>query len=593
MTASLNGGSVRVLWDADDTAEVTITGSGSAVWTVNGSTVTFPYTLSSSTTFETTHAGSYDVSVEHHGYEVASTPDGTRNVELRFGEQVIFSPTPDGTPNNKFMSDLHGSLSATIAAEVPGVVSGLGIPAQWAAGNVYAVGDAALSPRGDRLVATVAHTAATIFTDDLPKWRPMDAPVAEPMLAQRARMAKGGGIGVGGSKGVIAIRYDDWHDSFNTNIYPLHLSRGLPAGFASISVLTEQPWAAVTTSATIKGWNRNGIEIHSHGRDHKDPSPHDLLGTGGLADQIVTSKATIEAWGVKCQGWMQPGATPLTAATPYGTAFTTLDALDSYAAWLIRSTYPISESYVLGQVRTLPSGLLHGLDHITVSDGMTLAVAKTWVDMAVQRGVGVEMMCHAGNLGSGSNMTLAQYTELLDYITAAWDAGTIEVLTPSGLVFADRTNQRLDLIRNGGFETSTTGVIETDGWGLASTVGTIETSGGRTGSRFLRQETTIGNGVYCNQRPGVLQSLGLGGETFVFEGWARSTAGTSSRVLIQDYNDTTRLSLTLTKTIPAGGAWTRVRHAFTLAPETNTVSVGLGRTNGTQIDWDDVSVKKV
>lgn len=118
MTASLNGGSVRVLWDADDTAEVTITGSGSAVWTVNGSTVTFPYTLSSSTTFETTHAGSYDVSVEHHGYEVASTPDGTRNVELRFGEQAIFSPTPDGTPNNKFMADLHGSIATTVEAEV-------------------------------------------------------------------------------------------------------------------------------------------------------------------------------------------------------------------------------------------------------------------------------------------------------------------------------------------------------------------------------------------------------------------------------------------------------------------------------------------
>ena len=121
MTASLNGGSVRVLWDADDTAEVTITGSGSAVWTVNGGVVTFPYTLSSSTTFETTHAGSYDVSVEHHGYEVASTPDGTRSVELRFGEQAIFSPTPDGTPNNKFMSDLHGSLSATIATAQTGL----------------------------------------------------------------------------------------------------------------------------------------------------------------------------------------------------------------------------------------------------------------------------------------------------------------------------------------------------------------------------------------------------------------------------------------------------------------------------------------
>lgn len=140
MTASLNGGSVRVLWDADDTAEVTITGSGSAVWTVNGATVTFPYTLSSSTTFETTHAGSYDVSVVHHGYEVASTPDGTRSVELRFGEQAIFSPTPDGTPNNKFMSDLHGSLSATIDTAVTARTTAIDMPLWRAAREAVVAG---------------------------------------------------------------------------------------------------------------------------------------------------------------------------------------------------------------------------------------------------------------------------------------------------------------------------------------------------------------------------------------------------------------------------------------------------------------------
>ena len=68
----LRGGSVRILWDADDTAQVNITrADGSpATFTVAGSTATFPYTLSASTTFETNSSGDYLVSVEHHGIEV-------------------------------------------------------------------------------------------------------------------------------------------------------------------------------------------------------------------------------------------------------------------------------------------------------------------------------------------------------------------------------------------------------------------------------------------------------------------------------------------------------------------------------------------
>lgn len=110
-SGSLNGGSIRILWDASTPATVNITG-GSVAWTVNGSGVTFPYTLSASTTFDTGNAGSYTVSVLHQGYEVANTPDGTKAVSLRFGEQVVFAPTVDATPDNNFVA----SLSATYAS---------------------------------------------------------------------------------------------------------------------------------------------------------------------------------------------------------------------------------------------------------------------------------------------------------------------------------------------------------------------------------------------------------------------------------------------------------------------------------------------
>lgn len=114
MGGSLSGGSIRILWDAATSAVVTITG-GSAAFTVGGSPITFPYTLTSSTSFDTVNPGDYTVSVTHQGYEVANTPDGTKAVSLKFGEQVVFAPSVDGGQGGNPQSLLSG-LSATYAA---------------------------------------------------------------------------------------------------------------------------------------------------------------------------------------------------------------------------------------------------------------------------------------------------------------------------------------------------------------------------------------------------------------------------------------------------------------------------------------------
>lgn len=120
MTSStLSGGSIRILWDETDPAEVTITG-GNASFTVDGASVSFPYTLTSSTTFTTTQPGAYTVSVQRYGNEIAGTPDGARPVSLRFGEEAVFAPTPD---------------AGGTAALLPQVTDRVGIPA-----GVYATG---------------------------------------------------------------------------------------------------------------------------------------------------------------------------------------------------------------------------------------------------------------------------------------------------------------------------------------------------------------------------------------------------------------------------------------------------------------------
>ncbi len=457
----------------------------------------------------------------------------------------------------------------------------------WVTGHAYAVGDVVLSPvLRDALRCIQAHTSAAIFTDDLNRWYPVSAPPNEQILTQQFNAAKGGRIGVG-DRGVIAIRFDDWHEDFVSTMYPKLLELGLPAGMACISRLSLQPWSDTITGADIAAWNKRGIEIHSHGTNHNDPSPHDLMGTHGLYDQIVNSKAEIEAWGVKCQGWMQPGATPLTAAAPYG-GTGAADFFNKYAGWLIRNTYPVSEGDLgAPSNRFLPDGTRHGANHVTISDGLTLATAKSLVDTVVATKTCTEVMIHTGNLGVGSNMTVAEMQQFFDYVAAARDAGQIEVLTPSGALVADHGTARRNLIADPNPASLSLGLGTVAKWGYTgSPAPTIEDESGTSvieisGTNFVNR--TI-NGCIRNA---------IAGETWVFEADAKSTSGTTTqRLLLQSYPDSTALNLSLTKA-NVGTSWTKIRYAFTIPPSVDSILIGIGRNGGGTIRYKNVNIWKV
>lgn len=458
--------------------------------------------------------------------------------------------------------------------------------ASWLPTVSYAVDDVVITNRGDRIKCITAHTSSAEFTDDLPYWVSVDAPAVESTRLQLACQAKGGVIGVG-DVGVVAFRFDDGNETFHSTVYPLLTARGIPASFAAITTLSAQTWSDGDTSANMLTRNQNGIEVWSHGTDHKDPSPNGLDGTNGLVDQIVNSKAVIEGWGIKCQGWAQPGATQLGTPTPYGTGFTDDDSLRGYAALLIRQTYPISEMYVTGTTRNVPNGQFHGLDHVTISDGITYAAAQALVDRAIRLKTGVVLMVHAHNLGVGSNLTVGELTTLLDYIVTCWDAGTLDVVTPSGLMFADKGSTRVELLAGAGtFEDAAL-------WNL-DTGRTIPTNGGHSGNNYLSTTSSTTSLTTPVNRPDNLTERRFDGETFLFEGWARSNgvSTTVSRVVIQSYPSTSLLNLSLTKS-GITTSWTRVRHAFTVPPTCNEITIGLGRNSGDGIDWDDVTIRKV
>lgn len=209
--------------------------------------------------------------------------------------------------------------------------------------------------------------------------------VAPALTRERIRLSKGV-IGTSG-RPAVALRFDDDHEAFDAHIYPLLKARGLPAGFASISDLSSQSWSDGVTSAQILTWNKYGVEIWSHGADHHDPRDPDAYDFEG---QIVGSKETIESWGMKCQGWMHPGATPVEAGDPYGTpgGFTELSDFDTPAGRLMLENYPLTEHYMGGTSGFMPSHGALGLDHVTISDGATLASAIANLDLAIRRSTG-------------------------------------------------------------------------------------------------------------------------------------------------------------------------------------------------------------
>ena len=111
---SPQGGSIRIYWSAATPATVNITRTGGVSFKVNGSAVTFPYTLTTDTQFDTTADGTYTVSVISAGREIANTPDGTRVVELSAGALLTLKPSIDNLPQElvDYISDQVAPLKA-------------------------------------------------------------------------------------------------------------------------------------------------------------------------------------------------------------------------------------------------------------------------------------------------------------------------------------------------------------------------------------------------------------------------------------------------------------------------------------------------
>lgn len=429
----------------------------------------------------------------------------------------------------------------------------------------------------------------------------------EAILQRDFSRCKGGAIGTNG-KAAVALRFDHWLNNFGNVVLPLLRARGIPSGVAVYSRMLTPGDGYVDVDSTdftwtdVQNWNiQDGVEIWSHSRSHVDTpaaydshSPSNPLGFAGLVDEIVGSKAELEAFmpNVKVQGWMQPGNG---ARGGYPFPYFDFDStkLSSFyttdAGKLLRQTYAVAETDANGVGRrSLPSGPIHGMGHLS-TDSQTLVNLKKAVDEVIDLKLGLEFQTHL-NLDSAGFNTTADFTELLDYLVLKRDAGLLEIVTPSGLYVADpERTTRAALIAGGDFIAPFDPVTAPGRW-AGTTSMTLGSDGGVPYLAIPSSQTVAIQNLEQTVR------LGFDGETFGYEMEVRRTvSGTAATAQMKVRNSSTGVAWdqTYSLAIPSGTGWTKMRGVFTIPKGVIYFQAQAGRLSGGGVDMRKVKIYKV
>lgn len=362
--------------------------------------------------------------------------------------------------------------------------------------------------------------------------------------------------GVTYRRGVLYLRFDDSPFTDNTVVQPLLDARYLPAGFAVIKGRLDTTTGGVLglTTAQVLAAQAAGHEIMCHSRNHTDPT---VQGDpwGFFVDETETVVAEMRAAGMNVQAWVQPGVW-LGAWN-----FDSTTKVAGRISELFRKNYGAYEAYIPedGTVAsTLPLPARHRFGSYspvgitsTVGTGISsLATCKSLVDSVVQFGGRMGFLFHSYFLGAAGELTVADFTLLLDYIQAARDAGELDVLTPTGTHYAQQAVNPPNLLNDPGFESCTPGAFPT----LPSSASPAwyAPNGGATAVNGIGRDSGIA--ARCGQGSQVIQRLlAKTTRTVRLDGWMRNdaTAGTiTARLLVEGMQNNNNTAI-VTKTVTA------------------------------------------
>ncbi|SFE43902.1 Polysaccharide deacetylase [Paenibacillus algorifonticola] len=435
---------------------------------------------------------------------------------------------------------------------------------------------------------------------------------------EESNRAHGGVIGTNG-KGAVALTFDDSPNFIKSNMLPELTSRNFPFSLGLIADPNNPNNSNITNGmdpnnpGDLQRWSwRYGMELWSHSMTHTTPNTE-----ADLQVEIVDSKALIEQlYGLKVAGFIQPGVTP-------SGLYNNLDKdkeitnFFSPAGRMLRETYAHYSAYIGSILRRIPTGSLFGASRMTVSPlpvGQTSAQHRAnviaQINLCAALKYGLALLIHPqwidyNNTSFSNYMNLSDLQLIYDAIKTNRDNEQLEVLTLSGLEFADPyTTRRADLAAENGIGFAGISQGSPGFWSL-TTVWSDKTfpAVGHWGTPSMLQDNSQSNSG-TNALRGQLSNLfAFPGETFEFSCKVRSTGATAQSI---------RLILTAQNgafiSIQSGGSWgaimaptgdgMTVRLPFTMPKDTTWLRVEIGRGQGAAgsgngLEWADIKIKRI
>lgn len=394
-----------------------------------------------------------------------------------------------------------------------------------------------------------------------------------------AQRGKGGVVGTGG-KAAVAFRIDHGVQQWLDVIWPMFKARGIPASIGLVTDAIGNPGfsyeGTAYTWAQLRAEARKGFEVWSHTATHGVPSAATREAYYAAA---IAPKAVIEANGLKCMGYQQPGAGGSPNTIPdWSGNWIPGSSWNSELGQQLMAAYGLIEinGEAGGALRQLPAQD-NDLGWYTL-DSNTLAGMKVRIDQAIQYGWAVKFMLHpAFIVGNGYPFKEADVAALLDYVKEKVDAGQLVALTASGLQFADMGTRRLDLMWDNDFATA---AVAGAPWTLSSAAAGFTTFG-TDGGRTYAQIAAGGGTGYLYQANQQVASLGAAGQTFMAEVEARAVgANQQVGITLLDETNPTELNFSTYFDQTAGAAWKIYRQPVTIPKETARVVLRVRRGTG-------------
>lgn len=397
----------------------------------------------------------------------------------------------------------------------------------------------------------------------------------------------------------LAIDADDGTPN-DVTVGSLLAARSLVGAFGLISGSINTGGFLTTAQAQVL--QGNGNEMKCHSATHTD-----LSAISGLAAQWTAfvaetqgAQAALQALGFFADAFTEPG--------PWGTADPALWLIDSdaklagRAGRLIRRLFAAYYSYNAitnissGMSAPLPAARRYGVARQAV-DSTALATIEGYVDNLVTYGGGAILNIHSSSLDQPGKLTTADFTALLDYIQTKRDAGQLDVLTPTGLLYARQsTRGKVNLLSDANLALSATGALR-GSWSVAGGAPTVVPFG-RTY-----------NALQCNTANTAYLLLALRSGTarqspyrsFRWEVWAKSAvAGSTAKArIIARAIDTNGVLQYVTPpdsgSVTVGDTWTKVALNCSSHPDSRFMRLLLtqGAASASDVVYSDPILHKI